>query len=238
RAADPRRADQWPGPGRHGRDARVHPLARPRRPHGPAVEPPDGGDRADERPRGRDPRRLAHRRGHGRRAARPGRPARTRRATPGGDRARRRTARHRHDHERRRRDRHRRRLGRGGRHQPRAGRGRHRRIGAVSAARIPRRRLPGADEMTRMITAELLVLRKRAATWILLGLWTLLGVFFAYVIPYALDPEDAVGDLNELLPQSLAGNLTVGFPFFGGVFALMLGVFATGSEYGWDMLKT
>ena len=42
-----------------------------------------------------------------------------------------------------------------------------------------------------MIAAELLVLRKRAATWILLGIWTLLGVFFAYVVPYALDPEDA-----------------------------------------------
>src|ERR671918_3215619 len=92
--------------------------------------------------------------------------------------------------------------------------------------------------MTRMITAELLVLRKRAATWILLGLWTLLGVFFAYVIPYALDPADSVGGLKELLPQSLAGNLLAGFPFFGGVFALMLGVFAMGSEYGWDTLKT
>jgi ABC-2 type transport system permease protein len=92
--------------------------------------------------------------------------------------------------------------------------------------------------MTRMITAELLVLRKRAATRILLGLWTLLGVFFAYVIPYALDPEDAVGGVKELLPQSLAGNVIVGFPFFGGVFALMLGVFAIGSEYGWDTLKT
>src|SRR5262249_44471147 len=57
-------------------------------------------------------------------------------------------------------------------------------------------------------------------------------------IPYALDPGDAVGGLNELLPQSLTGNLLEGFPFFGGVFALMLGVFATGSEYGWDMLKT
>jgi ABC-type transport system involved in multi-copper enzyme maturation permease subunit len=92
--------------------------------------------------------------------------------------------------------------------------------------------------MTRMITAELLVLRKRAATWILLGLWTLLSVFFAYVIPYALDPEDSVGGLNELLPQSLAATLIAGFPFFGGVFALMLGVFAIGSEYGWDTLKT
>ena len=41
-----------------------------------------------------------------------------------------------------------------------------------------------------------------------------------------------------MLPQSLAGNLIAGFPFFGGVFALMLGVFALGSEYGWDTLKT
>ena len=40
-----------------------------------------------------------------------------------------------------------------------------------------------------MIAAELLILRKRAATWILLAVWTLLGIFFAYVIPYALDPE-------------------------------------------------
>jgi ABC-type transport system involved in multi-copper enzyme maturation permease subunit len=89
-----------------------------------------------------------------------------------------------------------------------------------------------------MVAAELLVLRKRAATWILLGIWTLLGVFFAYIIPYALDPEDAPGGLRDVLPESLAGNLLAGFPFFGGVFALMLGVFAFGSEYGWDTLKT
>jgi ABC-type transport system involved in multi-copper enzyme maturation permease subunit len=92
--------------------------------------------------------------------------------------------------------------------------------------------------MRRQIAAELLVLRKRAATWILLGIWTLLGVFFAYVIPYALDPEDAPGGVGELLPHALAGHLIEGFPFFGGVFALMLGVFAFGSEYGWDTLKT
>src|SRR3954447_8152864 len=89
-----------------------------------------------------------------------------------------------------------------------------------------------------VIAAELLVMRKRPATWVLLGIWTLLGVFFAYVIPYALDPQDATGGLAELLPQSLAGNLLAGFPFFGGVFALMLGVLTLGSEYGWDTLKT
>jgi len=89
-----------------------------------------------------------------------------------------------------------------------------------------------------MIAAELLVMRKRPATWILLAIWTFLGVFFAYVIPYALDPEDAVGGVAALLPHSLPGTLLEGFPFFGGVFALMLGVFAFGSDYGWDTLKT
>jgi ABC-2 type transport system permease protein len=92
--------------------------------------------------------------------------------------------------------------------------------------------------MTRNVTAELLVLRKRAATWILLGIWTLLGIFFAYVVPYALDSEDAPGGVGQFLPESLAGNLLEGFPFFGGVFALMLGVFALGSEYGWGTPKT
>jgi ABC-2 type transport system permease protein len=92
--------------------------------------------------------------------------------------------------------------------------------------------------MRRNVTAELLVLRKRAATWILLGIWTFLGIFFAYVVPYALDPEDAPGGIEQYLPESLAGTLIAGFPFFGGVFALMLGVFALGSEYGWDTLKT
>jgi ABC-type transport system involved in multi-copper enzyme maturation permease subunit len=91
--------------------------------------------------------------------------------------------------------------------------------------------------MTRQVMAELLVLRKRAATWILLAIWTLLGVFFAYVVPYALDPEDATGGVRQFLPESMAGTLLDGFPFFGGVFALMLGVFAFGSEYTWDTLK-
>jgi ABC-2 type transport system permease protein len=92
--------------------------------------------------------------------------------------------------------------------------------------------------MRRNVTAELLLLRKRAATWILFGIWTLLGVLFAYVLPYALDSEGTPGGLGDLLPQSLPGTLLTGFPFFGGVFALMLGVFALGSEYGWGTPKT
>ena len=92
--------------------------------------------------------------------------------------------------------------------------------------------------MKSNVSAELLVLRKRAATWILLGTWTFLSIFFAYVIPYALDPEDAPLGVVQFLPESLPGTLVAGFPFFGGVFALMLGVFTLGSEYGWDTLKT
>ena len=92
--------------------------------------------------------------------------------------------------------------------------------------------------MIRSLSAELLVLRKRAATWILLGIWTFLGVFFAYVIPYALDPGNSPGGVDQFFPRSLPGTLLEGFPFFGGVFALMLGVFALGSEYSWGTLKT
>jgi ABC-2 type transport system permease protein len=92
--------------------------------------------------------------------------------------------------------------------------------------------------MTGNLSAELLVLRKRAATWILFGIWTFLGIFFGYIVPYAFDATDVPRRLEEFLPESLAGTLIAEFPFFGGVFALMLGVFALGSEYGWDTLKT
>jgi ABC-type transport system involved in multi-copper enzyme maturation permease subunit len=93
--------------------------------------------------------------------------------------------------------------------------------------------------MMRSVTAELLVLRKRASSWILLGIWAALALLFAYVVPYitylnASAPEP----LADLLPHRLVGTLMGGFPFFGGVLALMLGVLAFGSEYGWGTLKT
>ena len=92
------------------------------------------------------------------------------------------------------------------------------------------------------IAAELLVLRKRASTWILMGVWVLLGIMFAYLLPYLTYRGGAEAPtqtpLAALLPESLADNLLGGFPFFGGVIALMLGVLAIGSDYGWDTLKT
>jgi ABC-2 type transport system permease protein len=93
--------------------------------------------------------------------------------------------------------------------------------------------------MTRSTLAELLVARKRTSTAILLGLWTLLALVFAYIIPYVrfLNGTDRQ-PLSDLFPQHFVVQLIAGFPFFGGVFALMLGVLAVGSEYGWGTLKT
>jgi ABC-2 type transport system permease protein len=94
----------------------------------------------------------------------------------------------------------------------------------------------------RSVAAELLVLRKRASTWILLGVWVGLGLLFGYLLPYLSLRGDitrqATSSLSDLLPGSLADNLLGGFPFFGGVIALMVGVLAVGSDYGWDTLKT
>jgi ABC-2 type transport system permease protein len=93
--------------------------------------------------------------------------------------------------------------------------------------------------MTRSIAAELLIVRKRASTWILLGIWTLLALVFAYIVPYVQYLNGSTRQsLDDLLPQHLVAQLMAGFPFFGGVFALMLGVLAVGSEYGWGTLKT
>lgn len=67
-------------------------------------------------------------------------------------------------------------------------------------------------------------------------LWTLLAGLFSYLVPYIQDAPQI--PLEALLPEGLVGRLISGFPFFGGVFALILGVLAVGGEYGFDTLKT
>jgi ABC-2 type transport system permease protein len=92
------------------------------------------------------------------------------------------------------------------------------------------------------VAAQFLILRKRMSTWVLLGVWVLLGIMFSHLLPYLTYNGGAEGagriSLQSLLPEGLTENLLVGFPFFGGVIALMLGVLAVGSDYGWDTLKT
>jgi ABC-2 type transport system permease protein len=96
--------------------------------------------------------------------------------------------------------------------------------------------------------AEILKLRKRPATWVLLGVTLALGLLFGYLLPYSswvtsdqnfqtegLDPQAVLtGTLpGELVPTSLGG-----FPVFAGALALILGALASGSEYGWGTLQT
>jgi ABC-type transport system involved in multi-copper enzyme maturation permease subunit len=96
--------------------------------------------------------------------------------------------------------------------------------------------------MIGSVGAELLVLRKRVATWILLGLWLTLATIFSYVVPY-VTWRNTIGTpqerpLDELLPDALVAALAGGFPFDGGAIALMLGVLSLGSDYTWGTLKT
>jgi ABC-2 type transport system permease protein len=89
------------------------------------------------------------------------------------------------------------------------------------------------------LRGELLVLRKRASTRILLAIWATLALVFAYAVPYAQYLNGArQASLADVLPENLVGTLMGGFPFFGGVLALILGVLGFGSEYGWGTLKT
>jgi ABC-type transport system involved in multi-copper enzyme maturation permease subunit len=96
------------------------------------------------------------------------------------------------------------------------------------------------------IMAELMLLSKRAATWALLGIWVAMAAFFGYILPYITyrnedDPGAPGGvrpSLEDMLPHEFVGTVLGGFPFFGGVMILILGVMTLGSDYGWGTLKT
>jgi len=95
--------------------------------------------------------------------------------------------------------------------------------------------------MTKAISVELLMLRTRAATWVLLAIWTALAVFFTYVLPYVIERNRAgapARPVDELLPHQLVGTLSGGFPFFGGAIALIFAVLVVGGEYGAGTWKT
>lgn len=89
------------------------------------------------------------------------------------------------------------------------------------------------------IAAELLILRKRSSTWVLLAIWIALAIFFSYVLPYASgESGDRPAQIAAMLPERLAGTLIGGYPFFGGALALILAVITIGGEFGWGTWKT
>jgi ABC-2 type transport system permease protein len=97
--------------------------------------------------------------------------------------------------------------------------------------------------MLNSFRAELIVIHKRTATWVLIALPSLLGLFFGHVLPYASYLNKAPGarnpaDLTKLLPQQSFPNVLGGVPFYVGVLSLILGALLAGSEFGWGTLKT
>jgi ABC-2 type transport system permease protein len=102
--------------------------------------------------------------------------------------------------------------------------------------------------MTGSFAAEILKLRKRPATWVLLGVALALNQLFGYYLPYSSwitgDQNDQTQGLDPLsvlagtLPGELVPTTLGGFPVFAGALALILGALATGSEYGWGTIQT
>lgn len=84
-----------------------------------------------------------------------------------------------------------------------------------------------------MLSAELFLLRSRVSTWVLLGIWGALGLFFSYVLEYLTDEG-----IEAMLPDAFVRTMISGFPFYGGAIALMLGVLSIGSDFGWGTFKT
>lgn len=94
--------------------------------------------------------------------------------------------------------------------------------------------------------AELIRLGKWPATWVIIGVWLVLNLFFGYVFDY-LSYRDAVGGddpglaaalLSQMSPAEVPGTMVAGLPMFGGALVLILAALATGIGYGWSTWRT
>lgn len=90
----------------------------------------------------------------------------------------------------------------------------------------------------RSCRAELTVLGRRSATWVLATTFVVAAVFFLYAQPYLLSGGGSSEGLAEVLPAGLVGNTLVVFPFYGGILVLFLAAIAAGGEYGGGTLGT
>lgn len=113
--------------------------------------------------------------------------------------------------------------------------------------------------MLSSISAEVLKLRKRTASWILIIVLVLLVAITGYVLLYLSiqntpPPEDFSAEeqqafeesmaesnkefLQVLLPEKVLVNVLTALSRGGGIVALVFGALAFGSEYNWGTLKT
>lgn len=96
--------------------------------------------------------------------------------------------------------------------------------------------------------AEAVRLGRWPAFWIVLGVWLLLNLTFAYLfnyLAYTSGEGGAMSDglprdvlLGQLLPAAVPEVFTQGMAMFGGALMLVLGALAVGSGYGWGTWKT
>lgn len=96
-----------------------------------------------------------------------------------------------------------------------------------------------------MVSIEVFQIRHRVSTWVLLGIWGTLALFFGYIFAYLIDGSETAVQVPDgmfaqpqLLPDRFVATIIGGFPFYGGAIALMLGVLTVGSEFGWETFKT
>lgn len=100
-------------------------------------------------------------------------------------------------------------------------------------------------ELARAITIELSLLARRTSTWVIVGLWLAMGLFFNYILAYIsyrgsrpVGAGGVVSDLAPMLPADLVATTSSSFAFFGGSLVLILAVMTFGNEFGWNMWKT
>lgn len=94
--------------------------------------------------------------------------------------------------------------------------------------------------MIAALAAEILLLRKRLAPFVVAGAWVIMVVGFGFIVPYivyaTMDPgkqADRAELLATLLPAAAQTTTAGTYPLFGGAIMLILGVLVTGSEYRW-----
>lgn len=102
-----------------------------------------------------------------------------------------------------------------------------------------------------VFSGEVFKQRRRPANWVTIVILLVLAVGLGYLLTWVvanhpptgqrgqgLTPAEAAALKVGLYPAHLVTQTLGGWAGLGGVFALILGVLAQGSEYGWETVKT